>query len=1185
MENIWEKFKQNEQINSLLTGFRAGVKIQYLSGSLLSLQRMVMAYLRRETGSPVLYIVENQLQATKVREDLATFLPQDKIVIFPPLEVLPYEVIARSWESRSQRLSVLNGLIKGEDLVVIAPIQALLTKLVPAEMIKKMSFALKVGACVELEQIINDLLNLGYERVEMVEAPGQFSVRGGIIDIYSLVFPLPIRLELFDNEVDSIREFDPFSQRSLTSLTEYLVFPAEEGVFSPVSEEKAKQLIRQDLNRAMDKLSKSRRKSARDKLKNKIEDVLRQIEEGLYFPTLESYLSYYGDLVSLADYFPENSLVWVEEPLRVREAMLNWQREVAETHLNLLKEGMVLPKQIERYFMEDNLSWFFQSKPAILSSFLTQSVPNLTINNYVNLTSQPVISFYGKLDLLWRELSLWKERQYKILIIASTEERANRLAELCRERNIFPILAEEISLPIPDGSVLIAIGSLSAGFNLPDLRLVIISDGEIFSQVKKKRLVKKSNKQGMAITRLEDLSVGDYIVHETQGIGRYLGVETLVVNGVKKDYLHLKYANQDKLYLPVEQLSKIQKYVGIDDSAPKLSKLGGTEWLKVKKKVKKSVEDLAAQLLKLYAARETITRPGASPDTVWQKEFEDAFPFTETPDQLQAINEIKKDLESNKPMDRLLCGDVGYGKTEVAIRAAFKMAMDGKQTAVLVPTTILAEQHGNTFRERFKDFPVTVEVLNRFRSPKEQKEILAKLKTGAIDVIIGTHRLLQKDVKFKNLGLLIIDEEQRFGVSHKEKIKQLKTNLDVLTLTATPIPRTLYMSLMGIRDISIIDTPPEDRFPVQTFVVEYNEGLIRDVILREIGRGGQVYFVHNRVQTIDRVVAHLQKLVPEARFAVAHGQMSEDDLEQTMISFLEGKQDVLVCTTIIEIGLDIPNVNTLIVDNADQLGLAQLYQLRGRIGRSNRTAYAYLTYRRNKAISEVAEKRLQAIKEFTDFGAGYKIAMRDLEIRGAGNLLGAEQHGHIAAVGFSLYCRMLEDAIRELKGEEQKVQIEPSVELAVDAYLPEDYISDNKQKIEIYKRIADAQEVKEVEEIYDELIDRFGDLPEPAANLLIVAKLKLLAKNLGITQLSQEKEVVVLKFQQADFLLQADLPRINKKYRGKLNFLPGKIPACQVKVKGMDSSGLLSFLEEVLTDFIGSGDLTGENEFYLEKEK
>lgn len=582
---------------------------------------------------------------------------------------------------------------------------------------------------------------------------------------------------------------------------------------------------------------------------------------------------------------------------------------------------------------------------------------------------------------------------------------------------------------------------------------------------------------------------------------------------------------------------------------------------------------MAGQLLRLYATRETVERPGCSPDTIWQVEFEDSFPYTETPDQLKAITEIKRDLEGSKPMDRLLCGDVGYGKTEVAIRAAFKMAMDGKQTAVLVPTTILAEQHGHTFRERFKDFPVTVEVLNRFRSPKEQKEIVSRLKTGAVDVVVGTHRLLQKDIKFSNLGLLIVDEEQRFGVGHKEKIKQLRSNIDVLTLTATPIPRTLYMSLVGVRDISLIDTPPEDRFPVQTFVVEYNEGLIRDVILREIGRGGQVYFVHNRVQTIQRVVGSLQKLIPEARFAVAHGQMPEDGLEQAMLSFMEGEQDVLVCTTIIETGLDIPNVNTLIVDNADQMGLSQLYQLRGRVGRSNRTAYAYLTYHHNKSISEIAEKRLQAIKEFTDFGSGYKIAMRDLEIRGAGNLLGAEQHGHIAAVGFGLYCRMVEDAVRELRGEKTKKEIEPIVELQIDAYLPDSYISDQRQKIEVYKRIADMEGIEEVEDIYDELVDRFGDLPPVAINLLGVAKLKLLAKELNISQLNQDPEKVLLKFSGNEFLVRADLQKINQKYRGKLNFVPGKIPICQVKTKGLDSSELLILLEQVLVDLLGNKDL------------
>lgn len=1169
MGNIWHKLNQNKQINQLLRGVLSGSETQYLSGSVLSLQRMIFAQIRKETKKPCLYIVENQLQATKAYEDLATFLPKEKLLIFPALEVLPYEVIARSPENAVQRLKVLERLIQEDDLVVIAPIQAVLTKLVSPLLMKEKCLSLEIGTSLNLEQTIKTMLNLGYERVELVETVGQFAVRGGIIDVYPLVSHYPIRIELFDDEVDSIREFNPLTQRSLNEIGKTFIFPAREGLAAKIDCEKAKDLIRRDFNRLGGKLNRIGKKSALSNLRGKLEELLRQMEGDLSFPNLGDYLPYYGNLCSLAEYFACDSLIWLEEPARTRDAMRNWQKEVGETHLELLKEGLVLPKQIELYFLEDSFNFILKKRQSVLSSFLTQSLGDLEINNHYSLVSQPVISFYGKLELFWQELFLWKQRHYQTVIVVSTPERGQRLAELFREREIFPVLTEDLGYSLPEGGVLIVPGILSSGFNLPESELALISDGEIFSQVKKKQ-PKKIKKDGTAITRLEDLAVGDYIVHETQGIGRYLGVETLVVNGAKRDYLQIKYANQDKLYLPTEQLNKAQKYVGAEGSVPKLSRLGGADWVKLKKKVKKSVEQLAGQLLRLYALRATLERPGCSPDTVWQLEFEDSFPFTETPDQLQAIREIKRDLESNRPMDRLLCGDVGYGKTEVAIRSAFKMAVEGRQTAVLVPTTILAEQHGQTFGERFKDFPITVEVLNRFRSPKEQKKIVSKLKSGAVDVVIGTHRLLQKDIMFHNLGLLIIDEEQRFGVSHKEKIKQLRTNIDVLTLTATPIPRTLYMSLMGVRDISVIDTPPEDRFPVQTFVVEYNEGLIRDVILREIGRGGQVYFVHNRVQTIERTVFRLQKLIPEARFGVAHGQMPEDGLEQAMLEFFEGEQDVLVCTTIIETGLDLPNVNTLIIDHADQMGLAQLYQLRGRVGRSNRTAYAYLTYRPNQAISETAEKRLQAIKEFTDFGSGYKIAMRDLEIRGAGNLLGSEQHGHIAAIGFGLYCRMLEDAMRELKGEKVKQEPEPIIELRVDAYLPEDYIGDNKQKMEIYKRIADLEELGEVGDIYDELLDRFGDLPDAAISLLAVAKLKLLAKKLAIYQLSQEEENVLLKFSDNQFLACADFPKISQKYRNNLSFIPGKNLVCSVNVRGLTFSALLSLLEQILTDFLGN---------------
>ena len=684
-------------------------------------------------------------------------------------------------------------------------------------------------------------------------------------------------------------------------------------------------------------------------------------------------------------------------------------------------------------------------------------------------------------------------------------------------------------------NVMIGTGFLTGGFEFPSGKLVVVTEKEIYGQSHKLRRAKIAN-QTSKMDVFTDLKVGDYVVHVNHGIGRYLGLMSLDIDGIHKDYLQLKYAGEDKLYVPTDQVGLLQKYLGSEADAPKLSKLGGVEWHRAKNRVKEAVREMAGELLALYANRETLQGFAFNKDTVWQKEFEANFPYEETPDQLKAIQEVKKDMERSRPMDRLLCGDVGYGKTEVALRAAFKAVMDGKQVAVLVPTTILAQQHYKTFQERFALYPVKVEMLSRFRTPKEQRNIVANLAVGNIDIVIGTHRLVQEDVHFKDLGLVVVDEEQRFGVSHKEKLKQLKNNVDVLTLTATPIPRTLHMSLVGVRDTSILETPPENRFPVQTYVLEEDPLMIREAIQREIGRNGQVFFVHNRIAELDRIALWLSELVPQARLDIGHGQMREDELEQVMLRLMQGETDVLICTTIIESGLDISNVNTLIVKDANHMGLAQLYQLRGRVGRSNKMAYAYFTYRQDRVLNEVAEKRLAAIKEFTEFGSGYKIAMRDLEIRGAGNLLGPEQHGHIAAVGFDMYCRLLEDAVREAKGEETFSLVDTSIELPVEAYLPDDYVPDGNQKVELYRRISHFYELSEIDDVEEEMVDRFGDLPKPAKTLLRIASIKIAAGRLGVKALAGQAGYLKFQFREGHGLTGEKLVEIAQIYKNRLKF-------------------------------------------------
>lgn len=1105
-----------------------------------------------------LYITSGDAEARRIQEDLLFFYPE-KVMLFPEREVLLYNVAAQSTEITEQRLQVIEALLLKQNVIVVASIQAVLALQCPPQVFKDNIFTLKVGDIAPLEQLSEKLVRMGYERVSAVEGKGQFSVRGGILDVFPLTSDDPYRIEFFDDEVDSIRIFDVSSQRSVEKVENATISPARELVLTKDAIAGARDRI----NKSYAGYIKEHGRKGQGTLKGKVDLVLDKLSEGVYDSLLEGYFSFlYPGRNTLFDYLDDSALVVLDEPARLRERGMGYGLEMQEHFKELLEKGEVLPEQLYNTIDYHDFLIKVSGYTSLLMQALPTSRPGFKPDASFHITARSIPAYHGKLQLLVEDIEHWRKKGYSILLLTGSKSRGEGLISFLRDSGLDATYKEHAGNQyMAPGQIMVVPGILSSGFEYLDAGFAVVSDKEIYGTQKRRT---QRRKTGRKLESFTDLKIGDYVVHENHGIGKYLGIKTLLVDGQKRDYLNIKYAGTDRLYVPVEQLDMIQPYVGMGEGAPKLSKLGGAEWQRTKNRVRKSIQKLAIDLVKLYAVREAIEGHRFSPDTEWQKQFEDMFPYQETPDQLQAIEEVKRDMESPKVMDRLLCGDVGYGKTEVAIRAAFKAVMDGKQVAVLAPTTILAQQHYNTFVERFENFPFTIQVLSRFKTPAEQREIVKAIKTGGVDIIIGTHRLLGKDVKFKDLGLLIVDEEQRFGVSHKETIKDIKKNVDVLTLTATPIPRTLHMSLMGIRDISIIETPPEDRYPVQTYVVEYNESLIRDAILREIQRGGQVYFVYNRVKSMDYAMQKISQLVPEAKIAMAHGQMSESLLESIMMDFYDHKYDVLLCSSIIENGLDIPNVNTLIVYNADRFGLSQLYQLRGRVGRSNRLAYAYFTFQKDKIITEQAEKRLQTIKQFTEFGSGFKIAMRDLEIRGAGNILGGEQHGHMAAVGYELYYKLLEDTIRTLKGEELVQPVETVINIKVNAHIDQDYIAEESHKMEFYKKIAAINGLEDKNDVEDELVDRFGDIPASVQNLIDIAYIKALARKVRITEITHKGTMVRMRLADNMAITPKKLMPILNENRNRLSFTSSPFPTFTIKLRDFLPDTALEAARETL---------------------
>jgi transcription-repair coupling factor (superfamily II helicase) len=1158
LEQIIRKFAEDADFQALAAGVQAGMTEQLVSGLPGSSRTVLIAALAQQLQRPLFVITHNMYSAQKIAEDLAECLPPEQVLFFPAHEVTLTEAFAASPEIRAQRIEALCRLTRGFRGVVVAPFAGVRKLLPIKQAFEAAQFSVAVGDALPLQEFIRRLTELGYERTEQVENTGEFSVRGGIVDFYPVTSASPYRIEWFDDEVDSIREFDVNNQRSTVNLQELTVLPSRE-IFA--EERRFKNAAQHAYDLLQVQLGKLTDRSMKEKLFEHISGEIEKLRERMSFPGIYKYISLlYPERQTLLDYLPDDSVILLDEPLRLLETVKQLEREEAEALTSLLEEGRTLPAFVlsKSY---DSLIPHAKNQKIYLSLFLRQ-IPQTHPQNIINFVCRAMQNFHGQMNLLKSESERWRKSGQEIIMLAGGQERADRLRRILRDYEI-----EEPQ---------ILQSNLQAGFEFPSIRLVVITEGEIFSQRQRKvRSTDKKIENAERIKSYTELKVGDYVVHINHGIGKYMGIGTLEVGGIHKDYMHILYAGGDKLSVPIDQIDLVQKYIGAEEKEPKLNKLGGSEWSRIKAKARSSVQDIAADLIKLYAERQATPGYAFSKDTPYQREFEAMFPYEETPDQLRTIQEIKRDMERPVPMDRLLCGDVGYGKTEVAIRAAFKAAIEGKQVAVLVPTTILAQQHYETFRERFSGYPFQIHVLSRFRSRKEQNETIKGIKAGTVDIVIGTHRLLSADVKFKDLGLLIVDEEQRFGVTHKEKLKALKTNVDVLTLTATPIPRTLHMSMLGVRDLSVIETPPENRFPVQTYVVEYSRTLVREAIEREMARGGQVYYLYNRVQGIYQMAEQISELVPDARVAVGHGQMSEQELERTILDFLDGEYDVLVSTSIIETGVDIPNVNTLIVHDADKMGLSQLYQLRGRVGRSNRVAYAYFTYQPDKTLTEVAEKRLQAIREFTELGSGFKIAMRDLAIRGAGNLLGAEQHGFIASVGFDLYSQMLAEEIAKRKAElqgqqpETKVQTITQIQLDIDAYLPSDYIYDSMQKIEIYKKVAAIQSLEEAGELREELVDRFGDPPEAVENLLFVARLKVYGKEYGIEQITQRQHEVVMRMEpgQNERLDRDKLFAVSSRFDGRVRFLSGPQIQIVVNRRGLSDKQSVDLLEQFLLQY------------------
>jgi len=1088
-KNLFEAINTHPSVQSAVKDLAQGLKHK-ITGLSAGAKALFVASIQNLSQHSCLILTATPDEAKGWRENLAAVMGENRVMLLPSLPFLPVDIIDAA-QIRQEEAAILAQLCLGQNIVVVSCFTNALNKQTPPEILRKACFHLKAGASYEPAGIAARLVKLGYRREKLVDMPGTFSLRGHILDIFIPTQELPVRAEFFDTEIESLRAFDPANQLSQKKQLPSIIITPAGGLWP--GDELAGEMaaaLEKEIAETAGRLGRA----AADRFLEKFAHLPEALRNKEQLAQNAGFLPYpYAKPAALTDYLGKNGLIVLDEPEKITKAAQEQESARQQNFLQLLDEGHILPSLGDKYFSTNDFYRMFAPR-AVLGFSSLPGASGFAFERGQSILCRETPSYAGRLDLFCSDFAGLQKQGYRLFFLTDSPQQAHSMTEMLASRSLKP--PENIK------------SFFNPAFESPDWKLAVITGKSLLGQNKqrsqqlKRALVKKER----ALDSFIDLQPGDYVVHNYHGIGRYLGIERVTAENITKDYLKIQYAGTDRLFVPVEQMNLVQKYIGNEGAAPKLYKLGGSQWQKVKKKARQSVQDMTDELLALYSARAALPGFAFSPDTPWQREFEEAFPFTPTPDQMQCTKEIKGDMEKSTPMDRLICGDVGYGKTEVAMRAAFKATLDNKQVAVLAPTTLLVEQHLRTFRERMGGFPVRVEALSRFIPTAQQKKLLSSLSTGSIDIIIGTHRLLSADVRFKDLGLLIIDEEQRFGVSHKEKIKQLKKNVDVLSLSATPIPRTLHMSLVGIRDMSVINTPPENRFAVQTYVLEENRHLLSEAIHQELRRGGQIYLIHNKVETIYQTADTIAALAPQARIAVAHGQMRERELEQVMQKFIAGETDILVCTTIAESGLDIPNVNTLIVREADHFGLAQLYQLRGRVGRSGRQAYAYFTFPAQKLLSDIAQKRLKAISDFTELGAGFKIALRDMEIRGAGNLLGREQHGHIAAVGFDMYCRLIEEVLQEKKGELpalEQTDDAPQLDLAFNAYIPDNYIDDTLLKIELYKRIAGIAGLEELGEVRAETQDRYGPLPPAADNLFLLGAIKYLAQICRIAAINQ----------------------------------------------------------------------------------
>ncbi len=1098
------------------------------------------------TKKPICIITYNEIQAKKILEDLKYFT--DKVVYFPKKEVITYDYIAESKNLPYERIETLNKMQEMRTGIVVTTIEAAIQKMISKKALYKNILKFKVGETSDFESIKQKLVNLGYVRCDLIEGRGQFSIRGGIVDI-SITEKNGVRIEFWGDEIDSIRFFNIVSQRSIENIEKVTIYPAHEYI------------LEKDIDKVIPKI---RNTIYNDNLQEQVEQDIELIKSGNYISKIDRYInSFYEEQNTILDYLSDNYLIFLDEENKINQRIINVNKDCQNIIQLLIDKNKIIPEELKNINNIEQFEENIDNKQIIYIEKLDNEIKKQA-EKYKWIYKERNFS-KSEIEILFKELIKAQEEKKKIYVLAETKEKAKKICSLLNEKEIINKYEENLNQTIivknTESLVTVSVGKLSSGFECFDTNQLVITSQELIEGEKRKKYKSSAFKEGEKVV-YADLKIGDYVVHKNYGIGIFIGVNTITADGTTKDYIKIKYYGDDVLYVPTNQLDSVRKYVGGDEGGLKINKLGNKEWLNTKARVKKNLREVAKELIELYAKREKSKGFAFPEDTPWQTQFEDSFPYQETDDQLRCIDEVKKDMENSKPMDRLLCGDVGYGKTEVAIRAAFKAVMGGKQVAYLAPTTVLAEQQYKEFKERMTNFGIRVEVLNRFRTKKQQLEIVNKLKLGEVDIVVGTHRILSKDVEFKDLGLLIIDEEHRFGVKDKEKIKQYKATIDVLTMTATPIPRTLHMSIVGVRDMSVIYEPPYNRKPVQTYVLEYDKEVVKEAITRELERNGQVFYLFNNVENIIQKADEISEMVPEAKVAYAHGQMSGREIEDIMEEFIQGNTNVLVCTTILESGIDIPNANTIIVENADRMGLAQLYQIRGRVGRSDRQGYAYITYKRDKLLSEVADKRLKAIKEFTEFGSGFKIAMRDLEIRGAGSLLGEIQSGHLEQVGYDTYCNLLDEVVKEMQGEEIKPEIDVQIDLDATCYIPDEYISDSSQKIEIYQDIALCKNEEDIQNVIDEMIDRFGNMPKEIENLIEIARIKILCKKLNISKVQGKRSFVVFMFEIGE--LDIDVNELVKMYKNKIRFSQGLKPQITYVLENATGMKMLREVEEFL---------------------